>query len=427
MMSYQFISTTNELITVEKLSQSFCDCNSNELLQIINTIPHIHSTKEDLLSQDEDYYKNKWNYSYIIKCQDKIIGVLIAYFRIADNRHIFDSLYIHRFAVIDEYQKIGIGTTVLKHFIQDSFAEITWLLNISIQTNNEPKNDYVIRLYKKIGFEEMYKIQYPDKEDVLLLFERNRFKPFFNCNSHQKHIRLPHPRLKTMIEYDNPQPTLPVVYFSSSNNNKRRIVEFIFHNYNIDVAFVTLPIELTEPQVEKPDIENERKLVSFPLKHVSRFITTKPCVIEDTMLFIEYFNRNGKTWELPGLDTKRWLRQLGLDGLLDIMGKTLKRNALFVSQTGAYLKPDEYYYGRGETKGRIALEKAKEVEERYGTYPFFFHLLFIPDGSSKTLAEMDMFEYSKYDYMRKSIVQLIHNISQKGTIYRQYTLFDLMN
>lgn len=76
------------------------------------------------------------------------------------------------------------------------------------------------------------------------------------------------------------------------------MVKFIFHNYNIEVVFVKSPIELTEPQLEKSEIEEERKLVSLPLKSVSRFINSVPYVIEDTMLFVEFFNRNGKQWEL---------------------------------------------------------------------------------------------------------------------------------
>ena len=143
------------------------------------------------------------------------------------------------------------------------------------------------------------------------------------------------------------------------------------------------------------------------------------------MLFIEYFNRAGGAWELPGLDTKRWLRQLGQDGILDILGNTEKRKAKFVSQTGAYTKQGRYYYGRGEIYGKIAWEKATIHYPKYGTYPFFFHLLFIPEGADKTLAEMDMHEYAKYDYMRKSIVELINNMSDNEILMRQYSLFDL--
>jgi hypothetical protein len=37
---------------------------------------------------------------------------------------------------------------------------------------------------------------------------------------------------------------------------------------------------------------------------------------------------------------------------------------------------------------------------------------------------MDMHEYAQYDYMRKSIVQLISEISRETVLQRQYTLFD---
>lgn len=145
------------------------------------------------------------------------------------------------------------------------------------------------------------------------------------------------------------------------------------------------------------------------------------------MLFIEFFNKNGGTWELPGLDTKRWLRQMGLDGLLEIMGNTSKRKARFVSQTGAYVKTGEYCYGRGEVNGRIAIEKAEIITPKYGTYPYFFHLLFIPDGAEKTLAEMDMYEYAQYDYMRKSIIQLISELPSEDGVQRQYVISDFIN
>lgn len=341
----------------------------------------------------------------------------------ADSRHIFDSLYIHRFAITPEYQNMGIGTETLRYFIQKSFEEIPWLLNISVQTNDNIKNDYVIRFYKKVGFRDAYSVCYSNKKDILLLLER-RFLAFqFDREIDKDRINLRHPRFNVSIIDINPKNVLPIIYFSSTNEKKKEIIRFIFNNYNIDVRFVEAKIELTEPQVEKPDVEEERKLVSFPLKYISRFINSVPYTIEDTMLFIEYFNRNGKTWELPGLDTKRWLRQMGLDGLLEIMNNTSKRKAKFVSQTGAYVKKNKYFYGRGEVTGTIALEKAEILTPKYGTYPYFFHLIFIPDGANKTLAEMDMFEYAQYDYMRKSIVQLINELSD-DPFQRQYTLFD---
>ncbi len=427
-MSYSFVSTKGEKIQINKLSYAYCQRHSDELLKIVNIIPYIHWSHGELVSQNHDYYGNKWNYSYVIKnSTNRIIGILIAYFRIADSKHIFDSLYLHKFAIIPEYQNIGIGTETLKYFIQKSFEEIPWLLNISVQTNDNYENEYVINFYRNVGFKDMYNVKYSNKIDILLLLERRFYVGPLTMNIARNAINLRHPHFNVTIGDYERKNVLPVIYFSSTNTKKKEIVQFIFHNYNIEVNFVKPPIELIEPQIEKPELEEERKLVSLPLKSISRFINTVPYVIEDTMLFIEFFNRNGTAWELPGLDTKRWLRQMGLNGLLDIMGDTNKRKAKFVSQTGAYVKTSKYYYGRGEVSGRIAYKKSEIITPKYGTYPYFFHLLFIPDGTDKTLAEMDMYEYAQYDYMRKGIVQFINELSDGGDLYRQYSIFDFFD
>ena len=94
-MIFSFVSTDNKEITIDRLSLSVCESNYDKILQIINIIPHISWKKNDLVSQSEDFFKDKWNYSFVIKLKEEIIGVIIAYFRIADDRHFFDSLYIH--------------------------------------------------------------------------------------------------------------------------------------------------------------------------------------------------------------------------------------------------------------------------------------------------------------------------------------------
>lgn len=424
-MEYNFSIENLGIFFVKQLTQKLCIKYKQEILDIINIIPYIHWTAEDLFSNREDLYKRKWNYSYIVfDREDNIIGVLIAYFRISDEKHIFDSLYIHRLAIVSEYQHRGIGTKLLNYFINKSFMEIPWLLNISVQTNNNLGNSNVISFYHKIGFRDMYNIYYQNKTDILMLVERGKYN-YLDKSIKSRVINLKHPKLSLVIDGDSAKyDVLPVVYFASTNEKKKEIVRFIFHNYNIEVCFVEPPIEMIEPQVEGPNLEEERKLVSIPLKNVSRFINDTPYVIEDTMLFIEYFNRNNEAWELPGLDTKRWLRQIGLEGMLEILGGTDKRHAKFVSQTGAYIKSSSYCFGRGEITGKIADRVSEICNPKYGTYPYFFHLIFIPDGADKTLAEMDMHEYAKYDYMRKGIVQLISEISHCGSLQRQYTLFD---
>ena len=229
-MSYSFISTKGELIQIDKLSFKYCQEHSDELLKIVNIIPFVYWEKKDLFSQKEDYYENKWNYSYVIKNNNNIIGILFAYFRIADSKHIFDSLYIHRFAILPKYQNIGIGTETLKYFIKKSFADIPWLLNISVQTNDNYKNQHVIKFYRNIGFKDMYNINYPDKTDILFLLERRFYENPSDIQTDNNILNLRHPRFNVTAEDDNRKNILPIIYFSTTNAKKKDIVQFIFHN-----------------------------------------------------------------------------------------------------------------------------------------------------------------------------------------------------
>ena len=77
-MSFSFMINNIGWFQIEKLSEDICKKHRDEILQLVNIIPYIEWTIDDLLSQSEDYYNNKWNYSYIVKSEKgNIIGVLI--------------------------------------------------------------------------------------------------------------------------------------------------------------------------------------------------------------------------------------------------------------------------------------------------------------------------------------------------------------
>lgn len=222
-MSYSFISAKEERIQIDKLSSQYCQEHSDELLKLVNIIPFIHWGCKELLSQEEDYYGNKWNYSYVIKNSNNvIIGVLIAYFRIADSKHIFDSLYLHKFAILPEYQNMGIGTEALKYFIKKTFVEIPWLLNISVQTNDNSGNEHVIRFYENNGFKAMYNIQYPNKTDVLLLLERKFYESSPVVHIDKDTINLEHPRLNVTVEKYKKKMYYPLFILHQQMRKKER-------------------------------------------------------------------------------------------------------------------------------------------------------------------------------------------------------------
>ena len=422
------IGNNGEKFYIKPLSEELCKIHCEEILEIINIIPYIHWTEEELFL-DKDFFKNKWLYCLVVTDSNhKIIGVLIAYFRLADDNHIIDSLYLHKLAIKPEYQNKGIGTELIKYFISKSYTEITWLWNISVQTNDEIKNKYVIDFYQKAGFSKYYNIEYANKIDTLMVYERDVFANSLlakESNISYNSKTLKHPRLNIVENLFYKGIKMPIIYFASTNEKKKELIKFVFNNYNLEVKFTNPIKNIVEPQVESTDSDEELNLVRFPLKSASRFISINktPYVIEDSMVFIEYFNRNGLDWELPGHDTKRWLKQLGVNGVLDILGNSNKRKARFVSQIGGYIKSNEYYFGRGETSGSIAYNIAASNEIQKGTCPSFFNLIFIPEGASKILAEMDMFEFAKYDYIRKSIFDFINNIKYNHTFNNQINLF----
>ena len=256
-MSYFIKIESGELIEITELTIQLCEEKSNEILKIINIIPYINWCKDDLFN-DSDFFGNKWSYSLVAINQHKeIVGVIIAYFRMADTTHILDSLYIHRFAVKPEYQKLGLGTELLRFFLHKSFKEILWLCNITIQTNKNEQNSYVINFYKKMGFNELYLIYYSNKTDILMLYERSHYNELPKHNWNVDYIIKPlgHPRLNSLIGFNTINTFLPSIYFSSTNTYKKELVKFIFNNYNIEVEFVNPLIPLVEPQVEKPIFE----------------------------------------------------------------------------------------------------------------------------------------------------------------------------
>lgn len=429
-MPIKILDNFGEEYIIKNLTLEDCKLNQLRILELINNIPYINWTVPELFD-DKDFFGNKWKYSLIItNNQNEIVGVIIAYFRLSDDKHIVDSLYIHKLSISEKYQKRGLGTSLINAFLYNSYESISWLNNVTVQTNDEIPNDFVINFYKKLGFNRLYNIIYPEKNDILMIFTRASYNELKINNKHQtykvENIRLTHPRLNHTISKFANYDKIPVLYFSTSNNKKKELYQFIFNNYNLKLIFVSPKIRLTEPQVESAELIEEQNLVQFPLKLLSRFITNTPFVVEDTMLFLEYFNRTSNKWELPGHDTKRWWKQLGAEGILKIIGKSKKRNARFVSQMGAYVKSNEYFFGRGEVNGTISIEPKvmKDTMPKLGTYPYFFHSIFIPDGASKTLAEMDMYEYSKYDYKRKCILNFIENLRYTDSPNDQLTLFE---
>lgn len=125
----------------------------------------------------------------------------------------------------------------------------------------------------------------------------------------------------------------------------------------------------------------------------------KPLVVDDSGLFIDALNG------FPGPYSSYVYRTIGVEGILKLMEDVENRRACFRTAAALILPPLEMLFV-GETCGRIALEAR-------GRGGFGFDPIFVPDGSSKTYAEMSPDEKNRVSHRYRAFAALfsyIHKI-----------------
>lgn len=424
-----FNSVDGQRLCIRDFTEGDAKIFSNSILRLLSLIPRIEKwTIEELLSSSDSkrFYSYKWNLSALIFHEDhsEPIGIIIAYFRTSDIEHPFDSVYIQRFAISREFQDKKIGSNALYIYLNNVFNAIPWLQNVTVQTNDTVDNYWVIAFYEKIGFIKFQHVYYLHKVDWLLRLKRPDMIDYSKLSTNKFETPLiRHPYRYTTVKS-------PFLYISTSSDLKFYQFDYLFNCYNVQLSRIPAPTELTEPQVEESNHVAEVKLVIHPLKQAARFLAnnnTLPFIVEDTMLFIEFFNSKFDSEpELPGHDTKRWWRQFGEEGILQLMGQSHRRRAIYVSQIGAYLGGDKYISSRGEIEGVISdtPRRSKLAHDMFPkTNPWFFHSIFVPNGSNHTLAEMNPEEFIKYDYRRKSVEGLLSQLEPKDRLQLEFDFF----
>jgi len=217
----------------------------------------------------------------------------------------------------------------------------------------------------------------------------------------------------------------PAIFLGTGSPSKRTQYEYLLRCHGFEAKRASHGLLLPEPQVEGHGLHDETALVSEPLKYAARWLAKEhlyPFLIEDTMLFIEHFNRNyDEAPLLPGPDTKRWWAALGYEGILEALEGSRRRRAKYGCQIGLHTDRRQYKFFRAEVHGRIAYEARVAVPANEAfpyTNPTFFHPIFIPDGSDLTLAEMDAAGFARFDYRRRCLAKA--SGTMKATALRGY-------
>ncbi|MFL5381865.1 MAG: non-canonical purine NTP pyrophosphatase [Longimicrobiaceae bacterium] len=210
-----------------------------------------------------------------------------------------------------------------------------------------------------------------------------------------------------------------VVYFGTSSEIKLAQYREIFSSFGLSIVRAPNVGRLIEPQLES-ELDDPDFVVSHPLKFASRFIIQRnavPYVTEDTMLVIDALSRTpGGATGLPGADTKNWWHNLGNEGLLKILRDEHNRAATLSCTIGALLGSGDYSFATFAVRGEISHE-VRDAPAAYTqlprTNPYYFHKIFIPNGSVRTFAEMEADEFESFDYRRGCVTKLLSEIGDK--------------
>ena len=183
------------------------------------------------------------------------------------------------------------------------------------------------------------------------------------------------------------------IIFATNNQNKVDEIRAVLGNrFNIiTLKEAGIDIDIPEPYDTLEANATEKSKTIFN-------ITNQNCFSEDTGLEVEALNGE------PSVKSARYAgddRSFAdnIDKLLFNLKTIANRSAQFRTVISLILDGKEYFF-EGICPGKI-------IEERKGNHGFGYDPVFVPDGSDKTFAEMDMAEKNKFSHRKKAMEKLI--------------------
>ncbi len=170
--------------------------------------------------------------------------------------------------------------------------------------------------------------------------------------------------------------------FVTSNEGKFREAAEVGQRFGFKLEMVSIPyIEIQSDKLE--DIARVGAQQAFA-------ILKRPCFVEDSGLFIETLGG------FPGPFSSYVLKTIGLKGILKLMDRVERREAIFRSAVAYCRTSKEVFVFSGEIQGDIS----KEIR---GTGGFGYDPIFIPRGHERTFAEMSVQEKNLLSHRAKAL------------------------
>ncbi len=181
--------------------------------------------------------------------------------------------------------------------------------------------------------------------------------------------------------------------FATNNQNKVAEVRSVLGK-NFDIITLKeagIDIEIPEPHDSLEANASEKSKTIFKL-------TNKNCFSEDTGLEVDALNGE------PGVKSARYAGENrsfedNIEKLLSNLKAENNKAARFRTVISLIHDGKEYFF-EGICPGRI-------IDTKKGVNGFGYDPVFIPDGSDKTFAEMEMEEKNKFSHRKKAMKKLI--------------------
>lgn len=193
----------------------------------------------------------------------------------------------------------------------------------------------------------------------------------------------------------------PTLIFATNNQQKVKEIRSVIGNQLniITLQEAGIDIDIPEPYDTLQANASAKSSTIYQL-------TQQNCFGEDSGLSVEALNGE------PGVKSARYAGdernfQANIDKVLQKLQGKSNRKASFTTVISLVWNNTEFLF-EGSCPGTI-------ITEQKGVEGFGYDPIFIPDGSTKTFAEMSMEEKNSYSHRRKATDQLIAFLKQQLT------------
>jgi XTP/dITP diphosphohydrolase len=187
------------------------------------------------------------------------------------------------------------------------------------------------------------------------------------------------------------------IIFATNNKNKVEEIRSVLKDGFQIISLKEAGIDIDIPEPYETLEENAREK-----SNTIYVLTGKDCFSEDTGLEVHSLNNE------PGVRSARYADdhdfKKNIEKLLQNLGGIENRQAQFRTVISLMLHGNEYQF-EGICTGTITHAES-------GTDGFGYDAVFIPDGSTKTFAEMTMEEKNKFSHRKKATEKFVQFLNE---------------